>query len=104
MFVRFWLKSNRGTNVSAVRMLEDGLDKVDIKGYLESWCSNYGAWDHSDNHVQYGYEVLDPPPRDVVEKELKKTTDRINSLRRRQRKVAKILAGLPITEEAEGEK
>lgn len=54
---RFWIKSNRGTDESAeVELPADVTGEADIRGYLEDWCANFGAWHHSDNVVRYGYE------------------------------------------------
>lgn len=67
MKVRFWIKSNRGTNESVVEtfpnwegLLEKELE-ARIKSRLEAWCSQFGAWDHGDNVVSYGYEIIPDP-------------------------------------------
>lgn len=58
MRVRFWIKSDHGTNREAVVRLPNNFEEIDIKGKLESWCRQFGAWNHGENVVNYGYEVL----------------------------------------------
>lgn len=60
--VRFWISSNRGTNESAIVHLpiEVANNENQVISYLEDWCNQLGAWNHSDNIVQYGYEVKTP--------------------------------------------
>ena len=62
IYLRFWIKSNRGPNVSAHRLIPlagEGKEReAEIKDWLEDWCSQFGAWTHGDNIVNYGYEIL----------------------------------------------
>jgi hypothetical protein len=69
MEVRFWIKSNRGTEKSIVKTLpnRDGYSETELEAYLkeelEDWCSKFvfSAWNHDDNHIRYGFEVLKDP-------------------------------------------
>lgn len=65
---RFWLKSNRGTDVSIYKFLAG--DEDEIKDRLEHWCSNTAAWTQS--HCQYGYEGVTNPPEDVLAKKIER--------------------------------
>lgn len=53
----FWIRSSRGTDSQQVVSLDSSLRKKDIKSHLEQWCSSFGAWDHGDNIVEYGWTV-----------------------------------------------
>jgi len=55
MKIRFWIRSNRGTDKSQVVTIPKGLSDADLKLRLEKWCSQFGAWGHGDNVVQYGW-------------------------------------------------
>ena len=60
---RFWITSNRGTNQSEIREVDifdydEKQEAAEVKGWLENWCSQFGAWNHSDNVVRYGYEAI----------------------------------------------
>jgi len=91
MWVRFWIKSNRGTDTGAYEWLpDDEFEKDDeeaIKAELEEWCRNFGAWDHSDNIVDYGYEIKDPP-LEVLKSKLADYQARIDGLHQMERMVA----------------
>lgn len=68
VYCRFWIKSNRGTNDTAHRLVDvyDSEDPgPDIRCELEEWCSQHGAWHHGENVVRYGYEIIG---RNVVQK------------------------------------
>lgn len=56
--LKYWIKSNRGTKGSAVVTVPRGLSKEEKKEYLEEWCSQFGAWHHSDNIVHYGWKYV----------------------------------------------
>ena len=51
----FWIKSNHGTDIQHAVILPAVEKKSAIKDRLENWCSQFGAWTHSDNTVEYGY-------------------------------------------------
>lgn len=67
---RFWIKSSRGTDCTSYVQLPYRLSEEAIKDYLEEWCSQFGAWHVSDNHVSYGYEKVRKPP---ARKQMKKS-------------------------------
>lgn len=84
MWVRFWIKSNRGTDQEGYEWLPDvDMDENDgtIKEALEDWCSQFGAWDHSDNIVDYGYELVERPPHPALEAKLAEVQSQIDRLR-----------------------
>lgn len=56
---RFWIKSNRGTNNEAiVDLAVPEHHEPTVRAELETWCSQFGAWHHGDNVVNYGFERL----------------------------------------------
>lgn len=65
IYVRFWIRSSRGTDAHAHRVLDLG-DEIEgteheegwVTEALEDWCQGFGAWHVSENHVSYGYEVV----------------------------------------------
>ena len=92
MWVRFWIKSNRGTDQEGYEWLPD-VDENDetIKEALEDWCSQFGAWDHGDNVVDYGYEVVKRPPHSVLDSKLARVQDQIANLRTAESVIASII-------------
>ena len=59
---RFWIKSSRGTNAQTFVQLPHHMDGEDVKAKLERWCSSFGAWEASENHIEYGFEKVRKPP------------------------------------------
>jgi hypothetical protein len=51
----FWIRSGRGTDSQQITTLNSDLNKSGIKDELERWCAGFGAWDHDDNYVHYGW-------------------------------------------------
>jgi hypothetical protein len=47
---------------------------------LEEWCSQFGAWDHSDNVVDYGYEVVTEVPPQYLHAQLLDLQEQIDTL------------------------
>jgi len=53
----FWIRSNRGTDSQQIIRLDASLKRSGIRAELENWCAGFGAWEHGDNVVQYGWAV-----------------------------------------------
>lgn len=51
----FWIRSNKGTDSQSIVRLDGSLKRKEISKQLEGWCSQFGAMNHSDNIVQYGW-------------------------------------------------
>jgi len=71
-YVLFWIKSNRGTNDKGIFEIPKNFNKEDIKYHLEKWCSEFGAWKHSDNYVTYGYKYIKVPTKKELDSKYKK--------------------------------
>jgi hypothetical protein len=56
MKVESLIKSSRGTDEKEIKVLPDDFTKDEIFEELEDWCSNFGAWHVSENHVRYGWK------------------------------------------------
>lgn len=56
---RFWITSNRGTDRSEIVNLPSDWTKAQIEEELEEWCKQFGAWHHSENNVNYGFELME---------------------------------------------
>lgn len=82
MWVRFWIKSNRGTDQEGYEWLPN-VDENDetIKEALEDWCSQFGTWDQGDNVVNYGYEIVERPPHSALDPKLARVRAQIADLR-----------------------
>ena len=81
---RFWIKSNRGTDSYGYRFLpcdNTKKNKGEIRDALEDWCSGFGAWDHGENVVTYGYSRVKFPPKKVLEKKAEGAAWRVKSAR-----------------------
>lgn len=64
----FWIRSSRGTDSQQITTLNADLNKSGIKDELERWCSGFGAWDHSDNYVHYGWAEANKTNLDKLRK------------------------------------
>lgn len=64
----FWIKSSRGTDKKAVFSFQKKLSDDAVEKALESWCSVFGAWNHSDNRVSYGWRQIEIPSPKELEK------------------------------------
>lgn len=85
----FWIKSNRGTDDSGYIWVPDqptpkGM-KEEVKAQLESWCEQFGAWHHGDNHIRYGSIPVSAPPRKTL-------LEKIEQEKARQKESVKKLA------------
>jgi hypothetical protein len=89
MWVKLWIKSNRGTDESEIKLLPDDYDEETLKDYTEGWCSQFGAWNHGDNHVRYGFERLKKVPKKVRDELVKKLDGEIAALTRHRGKLMK---------------
>ena len=56
--ILFWIRSSRGTNEKIVYKYNRKPDEDTIREHLEEWCSHFGAWQVSENLVNYGYKIL----------------------------------------------
>ena len=65
---KFWIRSSRGTDCQTYLKLPHRLSKQEIRERLESWCSDFGAWHVSENHVEYGWEKVRKPPEKWLKK------------------------------------
>ena len=74
--MRFWIKSNRGTDEYEDFWMPADMDDDALRAEVAEWCEQFGAWHHSNNVVSYGWDTLPPNPR----------TRAIRSRRKRQHK------------------
>lgn len=56
---KFWMKSSRGTDVSKVFSLPEDISDAEMRNKLEDWCSQYGCWESSENHMSYGWKEVE---------------------------------------------
>ena len=54
----FWLKSSRGTDVSQIKDFPENVFGKSIDFELKNWCSQFGAWQVSENCCTYGYDTI----------------------------------------------
>lgn len=88
-WVKLWIKSSRGTDNSEHKLVPDEWDEETLKDYTEEWCSQFGAWSHSDNYVRYGFERLEKVPKKVRDGMVKKLDGEIAALIRHRSKLMK---------------
>ena len=69
---RFWIRSSRGTDSKTYKYINGPVTKDEIKSILEDWCSTFGAWHVSENHVSYGFCRVSPSKLPKRVKERKK--------------------------------
>ena len=74
-WVKFWIRSNRGTDCTTYTKLRHGISDDGIKEKLEQWCSGFAAWSISD--VSYGYARVRQPPAAWLKKN-KTTLEKLN--------------------------
>jgi hypothetical protein len=66
MFVYFWLKSSRGTDVRLVYQFKTRKTDDEIRDHLEEWASRHPAWNHGENALEYGWREVKMPPRSTL--------------------------------------
>lgn len=58
----FWIRSSRGTDQCCMKLYPYHSDQLaeqkEIKEELDYWCSHFGAWHVSENHVSYGVKEI----------------------------------------------
>lgn len=59
----FWLTSSRGTDEVLVRMYPERQKPENLKADVEAWASNFGAWNVSENMVNYGWREIRNLPK-----------------------------------------
>ena len=89
-YVLFWIKSSRGTDGKAIFEIPANWGKKDIRSALEKWCSGFGAWDHGDNAISYGWRSI----KVLDKKELNRKYDLVCKSKDRITEKWKILAAM----------